>query len=181
MGNNINLPKYGEPTEREQLTFQVLLGLERAYEKAKHLKKFNLRIRSIIQAELPEFTISCETPGTYDNLAGVKVWGNGLKYDNMVYLLWSGVRYPNWQEGFIAQLETQNPSDRIERRAQEKNLDEQHFNFAELENRIKEIQERAKDAVRFLPVPPSATVRKNKNHWSSPSRELKAKYPLLFG
>jgi len=100
-----------QPLQQQQIA--VVLGLRRAFEKFRHHGAFTRRVKPIIEAELPGYTVSVD-PDHY-GLRTVRVWGNGLPYDGGVYLCWNGSK--PWAEGMAEALEIADCRDYAERAA----------------------------------------------------------------
>ncbi len=52
--------------------------------------------------------------------------------------------------------------------------------LTELQEQVKGRIRAARELVRELPIPQSATVRKSLTMWESPSQQLRERFPLLF-
>jgi hypothetical protein len=158
---------------RFQQPIAVVAGLRRAFAKFRHHEAFTRRVKPIIEAELPGYTVSVD-PDQY-GLRTVRVWGNGLPYDSGVYLCWNGSK--PWAEGMAEALEIADCRDYAERSEAEKPL---QAKLAELSARVEAARAEAEALIAALPIPASATIRAADHFWSSPSTELRKKFPLLF-
>ena len=153
---------------------EVIAGIRRAFAKFKHHVNFTARMRPIIEAELPNYTVSVDPD--HHGLRTIRVWGNGLPYENgSVYLCWNGSK--PWAEGMAEALEVSDPSDYYERIQAEEAIRGQ---LAELEARAKSARAEARALITALPIPKAVTVRKDPVHWSGPTSELRKAFPLLF-
>ena len=162
-------------TQTYQQQIAVVAGLRRAFAKFKHHATFTRRVKPTIEAELPGYTVSVD-PDHY-GLRTIRVWGNGLPYENgSVYLCWNGSK--PWAAGMAEALEIADSSDYAERSEAEEDLkDKLDILHAEVER----CRAAAKILIEQLPVPASATIRAERHFWDGPSSELGKTYPLLFG
>jgi hypothetical protein len=158
-----------------QQQIAVVAGLRRALEKSRRHAQFTRRVRAVIEAELPGYTVSVDPD--HCGLRTVRVWGNGLPYDSgSVYLCWNGSK--PWAEGMAEAIEIADPRDYAERAEAEEPL---RSKLDELTARVEAARAEAAALIAALPVPASATVRANHPTWSGPTSELREAYPLLFG
>jgi hypothetical protein len=157
-----------------QQQIAVVLGLRRAFEQFKHHAAFTRRCKPFIEAELPGYTISVD-PDHY-GLRTIRVWGNGLPYDNGVYLCWNSSK--PWAEGMSEALEIADSSDYAERSKDEEPL---KAKLDALSAQVEAARAEAAALIEALPIPTSATIRKDHPTWSGPTSELSKAYPLLFG
>ena len=156
--------------EHEQI---ILEGIRRAFEKTKHHQLFTGRVTNVIRAELPEYTVS---DFSYTGLQNLRVWGNGLNYDESIYLCWSA--HTPWQQGLEKELKRQDTSDYRERlRAELRILDE----FEYLNQEVLNAKNQAQQLIESLPIPQASIDKKFRDKtWDRPSAELRAKFPALF-
>ena len=152
----------------------VVAALRRAFEKIRHHATFTRRVKPIIEAELPGYTVSVE-PDHY-GLRTVRVWGNGLPYENgSVYLCWNGSK--PWAEGMAEAIEIADLRDYADRARAEEPL---KAKLDALNACVEAARAEAEALIAALPVPTTATIRAAKHFWNSPSSELRKAYPLLF-
>jgi hypothetical protein len=157
-----------------QQQIAVVAGLRRAFAKIRHHAAFTRRVKPIIEAELPGYTVSVD-PDHY-GLRTVRVWGNGLPYENgSVYLCWNGPK--PWAEGMAEAIEIADLRDYAERTAAEAALTDK---LAELHARVEAARAEAAALIQSLPVPASATIRAEHHFWDGPSSDMRKAYPLLF-
>jgi len=153
----------------------VVAGLRRAFAKFCHHAQFTRRVKPLIEAELPGYTVSVD-PDHY-GLRTIRVWGQGLPYEHgSVYLCWNGSK--PWAEGMAEALEIADLRDYAERIEAEQPL---QAKLDELAATVQAARDEAARLVAALPVPKTATIRADHPTWDGPSSELRAKYPLLFG
>jgi hypothetical protein len=152
----------------------VIAGLRRAFAKIRHHAAFTRRVKPIIEAELPGYTVSVD-PDHY-GLRTVRVWGNGLPYDSGVYLCWNGSK--PWAEGMAEAIEIADYRDYAERTQAEEPL---KAKLDALNAQVEAARAEAAALIAALPVPASATIRAESHFWSSPTSETSKAYPLLFG
>jgi len=158
-----------------QQQIAVVLGLRRAFEKFRHHATFTRRMKPIIEKELPGYTISVE-PDHY-GLRTIRIWGNGLPYENgSVYLCWNGSK--PWAEGMAEALEIADVRDYAERVEAEESLKDK---LDKLHAEVEKCRLAAAILIEQLPIPASATIRAESHFWDGPSSDLGKKYPLLFG
>ena len=157
-----------------QQQIAVVAGLRRAFEKFRHHAQFTRRVKPLIVAELPGYTVSVE-PDHY-GLRTIRIWGNGLPYDNGVSLCWNGSK--PWAEGMAGAIEIADLRDYQERSEAEAPL---KAKLDDLAARVEAARAEATALVAALPVPASATIRAEHHFWDRPSSELSQAYPLLFG
>ncbi len=156
---------------------EVIAALRKVFDKFSHYQTFTKRVLPFLREALPEYTVTIDVEG---NRCIVKVWGNGIDYNDCVYITWSCLEQSKpikWQDGFLRALERADLSDYAEREAHEKAL------IPQLEKLNTEVQDRVRAArilIESLPVPMSATVRKDQHHWSNASRALCERFPILF-
>lgn len=106
----------------------------------------------------------------------LKVWGNGILLSDAVDLFWNDQDFPAWQQGLLHALDVADMSDYRERELAEQSL---IGALQLLEDAIKDARHMARIFVETLPIPTSATVRKDST-WDQPSYKLRKKFPLLF-
>ena len=158
-----------------QQQIAVVAGLRRAFEKIRHHAQFTRRVNPIIEAELPGYTVSVE-PDHY-GLRTVRVWGNGLPYENgSVYLCWNGSK--PWAEGMAEALEIADSRDYAERAEAEEDLLPK---LDKLHAEVERCRAAAAILIKQLPIPRTATIRAESHFWDGPTSDLGRKYPLLFG
>jgi hypothetical protein len=157
-----------------QQRIDVVIGLHRAFTKFRHHTQFTRRVEPFIKAELPGYTVSVD-PDHY-GLRTIRVWGNGLPYDNGVYLCWNSSK--PWAEGMAEALEIADSSDYAERSEAEEDL---KGKLDTLHAEVERCRAAAKILIEQLPIPKSATIRAERHFWDGPSSELGKAYPLLFG
>lgn len=156
-----------------QQQIAVVAGLRRAFEQFKHHAAFTRRVKPLIVAELPGYTVSVDPD---HGLQTVRVWGNGLPYDSSVYLCWNSSK--PWAKGMAEAIEIANYQDYAERAEAEEPL---RVKLDALSARVEAARAEAAALVAALPVPASATIRAEHHFWDRPSSELSQAYPLLFG
>jgi len=161
-----------QPLLQQQIA--VVLGLRRAFEKFRHHAQFTRRVKPFIVAELPGTTVSVE-PDHY-GLRTIRIWGNGLPYDNGVSLCWNGSK--PWAEGMAEALEIADSRDYAERVEAEESLKDK---LDKLHAEVEKCRLAAAILIEQLPIPASATIRAESHFWDGPSSDLGKKYPLLFG
>ena len=160
------------PTTQQQIA--VVAGLRRAFEKFKRHTTFTRRVKPLIEAELPGYTVSVEPD--HHGLRTVRVWGNGLPYENgSAYLCWNSSK--PWAEGMAEALEIADPSDYAERAQDEELLKDK---LDKLHAEVERCRAAATLLIEQLPIPASATIRADHPCWSGPTSELRKAYPLLF-
>ena len=160
-----------QPLLQQQIA--VVLRLRRAFEKFKHHAQFTRRVKPLIQAELPNYTVSVE-PDHY-GLRTIRIWGNGLPYDNGVSLCWNGSK--PWAEGMAEALEIADSRDYAERAEAEEDLLPK---LDKLHAEVERCRAAAAILIKQLPIPRTATIRAESHFWDGPTSDLGRKYPLLF-
>jgi hypothetical protein len=156
----------------------VCKRLRAAFEDVKHYQSWSNRIKAKFQAALPEYTIALGAGECAGALNTLRIWGNGFDYNNRcVYLCWNTGQQP-WQAGFLEALDIADPSDYQEWQESEK---EELDALSAIERQIIALRQEADNRIKRLPIPKSATVRKNECHWQSPSGVLKAMFPNIWG
>ena len=138
-------------------------------EKLAHTAGPNKRIATAFKKAHPEYTISY---GTDYGLFRIRLWGNGLDYQDGLYLCWSGSKN-TWEE-LKAQIQISDFSDYLERLEAEEKLYPQ---LAVLEEQIGKLKLKAQTLVESLGVPKSATARASECHWDSASSETTKEFP----
>jgi hypothetical protein len=151
----------------------IVAGIRRAFEKCKHHQQFSKRVKPIIEAELPGYTVSVDPD--HHGLRTINVWGNGLEYKDSVYLCWNGSK--PWTEGMAEAIEISDVRDYAERLAAEAKLTDV---LSELEKLVVEARAQAATLIENLPVPKAATIRSEHPTWKNASGELRARFPHLF-
>ncbi len=155
---------------------EVIAAIRRAFEKFKHHQTFTRRVKPILEAELPGYAVSVDLDHFGLHTCTIRVWGKGLPYDNgSVYLCWNGSK--PWAEGMAEAIEISDMRDYAEREEQEKTLEDK---LAELHALVEHARAEAEALVAALPVPTSATIRKNHPTWQGPTGSLRKAFPLLF-
>lgn len=163
-----------KPTTLFEQQIAVVAGLRRALAKVRHHEAFTRRVKPIIEAELPGYTVSVDPD--HFGLRTVRVWGNGLPYENgSVYLCWNGSK--PWAEGMAEAIEIADYRDYAERTTAEESI---KVKLDELNAVIEAARAEASALIAALPVPSTATVRADHPCWSGPTSELRKAYPLLF-
>ena len=161
-------------TQTYQQQIAVVAGLRRAFAKFKHHVTFTRRVKPTIEAELPGYTVSVD-PDHY-GLRTIRVWGNGLPYENgSVYLCWNGSK--PWAEGMAEALEIADMRDYQERVEAEESLKDK---LDKLHAEVARCRAAAALLIEQLPTPVSATIRAESHFWNGPTSELRKAYPLLF-
>ena len=157
-----------------QQQIDVVAGLRRALAKFRHHATFTKRVKPLIEAELPGYMVSVDPD--HHGLRTVRVWGQGLPYENgSVYLCWSGSK--PWAEGMAEAIEIADYRDYAERLQDEAPL---KAKFDKLNATIEAARAEAAALIAALPVPSTATVRADHPCWSGPTSELRKAYPHLF-
>lgn len=155
----------------------VVVALRRAFEAVKHHQKFTKRMEPAFEKELPGYTVSLSVePGSF-GFARLRVWGNGLAYDDCVSLQSINSEKRPWQERMAEELDRNDLSDYAERQEAEIAL------VPKLEAMEREIERIRAESLRLfeeLPVPSAAKLRSNECHWSGPSFALRDKFPGLL-
>lgn len=155
----------------------VVAALRRGFEVVKHHQKFTKRMLPAFEKELPGYTVSLSVePGDF-GFARLRVWGNGLAYDDGVGLGWINSDKRPWQERMAEELDRNDVSDYAERQEQEIAI---VTKLEAMEREIERIRAEASKIFEELPVPKSAKLRSNECHWSGPSYALRDKFPGLF-
>ena len=166
-------------TERVQQQIAVVDGIRRAFAKFKHHREFTRRVKPVLEAELPGYTVSVDPGASEHDLRTIRVWGNGLPYNNgSVYLCWGQRAGGDWTTGLVEQIEICDNRDHAERREDEKKLERK---LAALQAKVEAARAEAEALVAALPEPKAATIRKGHPTWAGPSSELAAQFPMLFG
>lgn len=154
----------------------VIQALRRALEKFRHYQSFSKRAKVFIQNELPDYTVYVYTSNERFGRNGVRVWGNGLNYEDAVDI-GVDVNSKNWVQSFDEALDIADTSDYAERSKDE----EQLIPILEgLEARVVAIQEEANALFERLPIPKSAKARASSIYWDGPSIEVRKRFPKLF-
>jgi hypothetical protein len=153
----------------------VVQALRKAFERVKHHQAWSGRLKKAFQTVLPEYTISIGVGEYAGALHNVRVWGNGLHYEDCVYVCFNAGKV--WQEGFSEELEIADCSDAAERQTQEVKLLPE---LEQIEAQIRALRAKAEALFTALPVPTSATIRKAEHFWSDASYALKGKYPNIW-
>lgn len=166
---------------------KVIHAIRDAFEKFKHHQDFTKRMRPYIERGLEKVFqdslityINVERAPLGYNRYEIKVWGGPITHNDPVYVSWSdmedSVRIP-WQQGLQRALKQADMTDYEERLVDERTLIPA---LTELENQVKGRIRTARNLIKHLPIPKSATVRRTPEAWDSPSSELQAKFPFLF-
>ncbi len=154
---------------------EVLQGIRRALEKTKHYEKFTKRVTNAVQEELPWHTVYMQKAINSMGLDGIRVWGNGIHYDNGINLSWNPSR--SWVEALDRELDIADFSDYQERAKMEERMIP---GLEDLERQVAKLQEEALDRFRQLPIPKSAKARAEAHYWDEPSFEIRQLFPKLF-
>src|ERR1700684_3763065 len=141
-----------------QQQIAVVVGLRRAFEQFKHHAAFTRRVEPFIKAELPGYMVSVD-PNHY-GLRTIRIWGNGLPYDNGVYLCWNSSK--PWAEGMAEALEIADSSDAQERSEAELPL---RAKLDALSAQVEAARAEAAALIAALPIPASATIRAERHFW----------------
>jgi hypothetical protein len=166
-----------------QQQIDIIKALRRAFEKFKHYKDFSNRARLYIQEELPaNYTFSIDVEHTQWGTVQYKcrVWGNGILFNDSVYLSWSDTvdsQRRSWQEGFLSELDRADMSDYQERERDEERLLPQ---LEDLNAQVERSLALATKLIEGLPIPSSAKLRDKTFFWDKPSPALRKKFPALF-
>lgn len=153
----------------------VVDAVRRAFGKFRHHREFTRRVKPLIEAELPGYTISV-TPDDC-TLSSIRIWGCGLDYNkSAVYLCWNHSK--PWAEGLAEALAREDVRDHEERE-----MDEQALcpRLDAMEAQMAALRQQAADMIAALPIPKAATLRAESCFWERPSSALQGRYPLLFG
>ncbi len=153
----------------------VVKGLRRALAQTKHLVSFSKRIKTVIEKELPGYTISLEKAINSMGLDSINVWGNGIEYNERVHLSWNTGR--PWAEALEREIEIADYTDYQERARDEETVIPA---LEYLEAVISRAQAEAEQLIKDLPIPKTATVRAEASMWDSPSSDLRKRFPKLF-
>jgi hypothetical protein len=114
---------------------EAIQGIRRAFDKVKHHAKLTKKLETAIKEELPAYSVSFSN----DDWGKLTVWGNGLSYDNGVFLCWNSDRTKSdWQQVIQEQIDIADSSDYQERLQQESVIEP---NLAELASRAKRLEE----------------------------------------
>lgn len=150
----------------------VVDAVRRALEKCRHYESFSARVVPVVRAELSEgYTVALLRDG---DRVGLTIWGS-LMMRKSIELAWSS-RVP-WVEGLEEALTRADSRDHEQRLVDENGLIEL---FERLNRTVVAAREQAAEAIRRLPVPPSATVRRLPAYWEHPSKQLAERFPALF-
>ena len=160
---------------------EAIQGIRRAFDKVKHHAKLTKKFETAIKEELPAYSVSFSN----DDWGKLTIWGNGLSYDNGVFLCWNSDRTKsNWQQVIQEQIDIADSSDYQERLQQESVIEPSLAELAtkakRLEEELQRVRSEALHAIAQIPVPKCATVRKEPSFWQRPSKELSDKFPELF-
>ena len=155
----------------------IVAALRRGFEEVRHHQKFTKRVLPSFEKELPGYTVSLSVePGTF-GFTRLRVWGNGLAYDEGVGLQWLNTGKRTWQEAMAEELDRNDLSDYAERQEIECMLVPK---LEALEREIERIRAEAACLFETLPVPRAAKLRASECHWSGPSYALRDKFPGLL-
>ncbi len=164
-----------EGSPRYDQRISVVDGVRRALEKFRHHREFTRRVKPLIEAELPGYTISV-TPDD-GSLSSIRIWGCGLDYNHSsVYLCWNHSK--PWADGLTEALAREDVRDHEEREMDEQAL---YPRLGAMEAQMAALRQQAADMIAALPIPQAATLRAASHFWDGPSSALQARYPLLFG
>lgn len=157
---------------------EIVDGVRRAFAKFKHFKEMTRRCEFFLKEELPGYTISFSVGQGFKNKHyEINVWGKGLAYNERMYISWYNEDGETWQENFEKAIAYSDFRDSQERHEQEQLL---YPELLKLEDDVKHLIHKAKMMVKNLPVPASATVRKDSHAWGNASAELAGRFPILF-
>src|SRR5271163_783225 len=89
---------------------EIIGAMRRALEKCRHHREFTRRAEPFFEKELPGYSVSVEPNGTCHQ-ASVRVWGNGLLFNNSVHVCWNTDDEKPWPELCAAAIDRSDPSD----------------------------------------------------------------------
>jgi hypothetical protein len=160
----------------------VLAGLKLAYQKFRHHTTFTQRVKPYIEAALPGYTVSVqvEKRSLIGNSYHIRVWGQDIDYDHAVSLTWNdhvSSEPQSWWQGLERAMEVADVSDSLERERLEREF---YPTFALLNAEVTNLITKARDVIKAMPVPSSATIRAEHHMWKAASSKLRKEFPLLF-
>lgn len=156
---------------------EVIGGIRSALEKCRHHREFTWRVRPLLEEALPGYSVSVE-PSSKFHQASIRVWGNGLPFNESVHVCWNTDGDKPWTELCVAAIDRSDPSDYREREIQEAKLAPM---LEGMEREMERLRAEAAALIAGLPIPSSATLRKEGFFWERPSSALTKRFPLLFG
>jgi len=141
------------------------------YDKLKHTQSPTKRIATEFKKVEEKYLVHYEV--TSWGSVNIKIWGNGLDYDNAAYFCFSLSK--GWQ-GLAEEIERQDCHDYIEQ------LEEEEKHYAKLSKLQEKLEAVRKEAEELCPkiTPKSAKLRSDSCHWDDWSYTTKKAFPILF-
>jgi len=169
-------------TEAEHTPYtlaDILAGIRAAVETVRHHEKPS-RLKAAIEKALPRASVYYD-PKPYGNehMGRVSVWGGEVDYNHMITCYLRQDNLP-WPDAVLWYAKRADDSDYRERATAEVGL---WAEFSAMESQIRELQERARDMVKALPIPQAAIangLRDKDFYWHRPTLEAQTKFPYLF-
>ena len=162
---------------------QVLEVLKASLTSCK-LEKLGKRVQTHIEKSFPDNWVTVYSAKKSFESSAIRVWytnpitGNSAHVEVRVYERSSMTgEAKDWRAQALVEIERQFSYDTDERARQEEAI---FPALSAIEEEIKSLQARALMMIEALPIPSSATVRKDSCYWDSPSRELTKRLPATF-
>lgn len=168
----------------------IIAALRRALDKTKHHARFGRggRFSSALKHELSG-AFDVDKLCIHTSPDKISIWGCGVRVDDGV-TLFGGLSWDSpckgepWFTAIAKEIEIADKADYNARLQQEAILSET-FNTLEkqivdLNFQIACIRRHGHAHIKRMPVPSSATIRKDHHCWERPSSQLSAKFPNLF-
>lgn len=153
-----------------------------AHYKAFPKKKFADALRAeFLRRALPEYVVYVGSPSYSPTTVEIAVWGSGISHGNQLRLSLHGMRDnmpTTWQSGLEAELDRADLTDKLEHVDSEETLVPE---LEAIEEQIAALRAKARAMWVRLPIPKSATIRRDACFWDRPSYEIRERFPLALG
>ena len=168
--------------EARQARANLIAGIRRALDKVRNHKD-HTRLANAIRAEIGDGVCVHVDKSKYRG-DSIKVWGCGIPFDHSVWLSPREYDYNrpdrpamSWPDAIECGLQRADDSDHYERLDAEREL---YAKFSDMAAQIDALRNAAKMMVFGLPIPPSATIRKEPHFWHDARPETRKEFPQLF-
>jgi len=155
----------------------LLAQVRTAVESVKHYRKFDGRVIGKVRECIDESYVVCAASFG----PSISIHGNGIPFgERIVLALYSngGMLAESWYDKLMTSIAVAENYDGIQRLKAEQDLLPE---LEAIESQIGALRKQARDIITALPVPASATVRKEKHFWGDASSEMRKHLPLTFG